>query len=472
MKYVSDLSDTLWGRLPLRRLVGGGTALATKTLPLPFTSAYDPPMEGEGRLDPLGLGQLADRIADSYARPVRARMKRIRFLTAMALGGKIAPELMDVTPAVAGDTPEIAFERVVIESLARAGSGGLQLDTGIPGITKAQAALMGKLRLDARGYLKTPKVFGFSGVYRPLATATHLLDANGGTLPAGESLLEGLNHDARRNSEFESDPSSSEFLEWITQATADGLREGRNTFRKKSPHVQSLAMIAAPQLAGPKERSALSQVLHSPDSAGHVEDEAAYLEVLSLISQAPEELGSEVDWVDYLRARGSEGLRARMNMLITFEDFGRDLLWAFETYRFLSSQSVGGVPAGGVLATDEVLTTVAQTIGNRYRTTLTAMERASDFGVDVDISARFTHSFADFDRPMNSLELLDTLMLHHSEVQRAKPPMGKRPWLQSLNGHWVCRPLFYIKEPVARRETFIHPYRLDTLVRFLADVHE
>jgi hypothetical protein len=161
-----------------------------------------------------------------------------------------------------------------------------------------------------------------------------------------------------------------------------------------------------------------------------------------------------------------------MTMLITFEDFGRDLLWAFETYRFLSTQAVGGIPSGGVLAADEALTTVAQTVADRYQTALTAMERASDFGVDIDISTRFVQSFADFGRRMNSLELLDTLMLHHSEVQRAKPPVGKRPWLESVNGYWVCRPLFSVAEPVDRRTSFIHPYRFDTLVKFLADVHE
>ena len=429
-------------------------------------------MEGEGRLDPLGLGQLADRIADSYARPVRARMKRIRFLTSMALGGKITPELMDITPAVAGDTPEIAFERVVIESLARAGARGLQLDTGIPGITKAQAALMGNLRLDARGYLKTPKVFGFSGVYRPLAATTGLLDPHGGTLPVGDSLLEGLFADAHRDDRFETDPASSDFLEWITQATGDGLREGRNTFRRKNPHVHTLALIATPQMAGARERAALSRVLHSPESSAQVEDEAAYLEVLALISQATEELASEVDWVEYMQARGSESLRARMNMLVTFEDFGRDLLWAFETYRFLSSQAVGGIPEDATLINDEAVATVAETVVQRYRTALTAMERATNFGVDPEIPSRFAQSFADFDHGLTAYELIDALMLHHGEVQGSKPPNGKRSWLESVNGRWVCRPLFGIWEPVERRVDFIHPYRFDTLVKFLADVHE
>jgi hypothetical protein len=399
-------------------------------------------------------------------------MKRIRFLTSMALGGKLTPELMDVSPAVPGDTPEIAFERVVIEALARASARGLQLDTGIPGITKAQAALIGKSRLGARGYLKGPKVFGFFGVYRPLAAATGMLDAQGGTLAPGDSLLEALRRDASRSNRYESDPSSMEFLEWLTQAAGDGLREGHNTFRPKSPHAQTLAAIAAPQLAGRSERAALSNVLHSPEATARAEDENAYLEVLRLLADAPQDLDSEVDLVEFLRAQGSQNVESRMTVLLAFEEFGRDLLWAFDSYRFLSGQIFGRAPSDAALAEDEAFAAVGSGIAQRYQVTLAAMERATEFGADLEIPTRFSHAFSDFDRQLNPLELLEALMVHHERVQGAKPPNGKRPWLESVNGRWTCRPLFYPDDVAERRTGFIHPYRLDTLVKFLADVHD
>lgn len=438
---------------------------------MPFTTTYDPPVEGEGRLDPLGLGPLADRIADSYARPLRARMKRIRFLTSMALGGTIAPELLDVSPGVPGDTPEIAFERVVIEALARAGSRGLELDTGIPGITKAQAALVGKSRLGARGYLKGPKVFGFFGVYRPLAVSVGLLDSRGGTLAPGQSLLDALHADASRSGRFESDPASREFLEWLTHATGEAFREGHNTFRPRSPHVATLAAIAAPQMAGKHEQQALSEVLHSPGPSALAEDDAAYLDVLALISQASKDISSEVDCVEYLRNRGSEALRARMVMLLAFEDFGRDLLWAFDTYRFLSSRVAGHFPTDSMVAGDDALVTVGAQIGDRYRTALEAMENAAEAGADLEIASRFATSFTDFDRAMGPGDLVDALVLHHEQVQRGKPPGGKRSWFESMSDRWSVRPMYRVEETVERREGFIHPYRLTTLDSFLADVH-
>jgi hypothetical protein len=56
---------------------------------LPFLTAYDPPGTSEGTLDPLGLYQIADQLAVQLVPAVRERMQRIRFLTAMAVGGLV-----------------------------------------------------------------------------------------------------------------------------------------------------------------------------------------------------------------------------------------------------------------------------------------------------------------------------------------------------------------------------------------------
>ena len=54
-------------------------------LTLPQLSDADPTISGEGSLDPLGMAQLADRLAESLLPGLRARMRRIRFLTASAV---------------------------------------------------------------------------------------------------------------------------------------------------------------------------------------------------------------------------------------------------------------------------------------------------------------------------------------------------------------------------------------------------
>ena len=63
-------------------------------LTLPALSEYDPPVAGEGSLDPMGLAAISDRLADQLAPGVRARMLRVRFVTAMAVGAVLLLQLV------------------------------------------------------------------------------------------------------------------------------------------------------------------------------------------------------------------------------------------------------------------------------------------------------------------------------------------------------------------------------------------
>ncbi len=67
----------------------------TAGLTLPFVTEADPDRAGEGSLDPLGLARIADRLADELAPEVTARMSRIRFVTAIAVGSQAMLEPAD-----------------------------------------------------------------------------------------------------------------------------------------------------------------------------------------------------------------------------------------------------------------------------------------------------------------------------------------------------------------------------------------
>ena len=54
-------------------------------LTFPHLSEHDPPVAGEGSIDPLGLAPASDRLADFVAPHVRNRMRHIRFVTATAV---------------------------------------------------------------------------------------------------------------------------------------------------------------------------------------------------------------------------------------------------------------------------------------------------------------------------------------------------------------------------------------------------
>jgi hypothetical protein len=88
------------------------------SLSFPFLTAYDPPGSGEGTLDPLGLYQIADRLAIELVPVVRERMQRIRFLTAMTVGSMVILGIDD-DQRLDDASPYLVWEWLVIEALVR-----------------------------------------------------------------------------------------------------------------------------------------------------------------------------------------------------------------------------------------------------------------------------------------------------------------------------------------------------------------
>src|SRR3546814_17559612 len=101
----------------------------------------------QGSLDPLGTGALADRIAEQLVPDVRARMSRVRFLTAMAISSIVTDEVGELLILDGRATPPLAFEWLLIEGFVRK---KLPLPTGVPGTTKARGVLSRNGRLGAR----------------------------------------------------------------------------------------------------------------------------------------------------------------------------------------------------------------------------------------------------------------------------------------------------------------------------------
>ena len=116
----------------------------------------------------MGLAAISDRLADVLVPGLRARMQRVRFVTATAVGALACETLGDDFPADGVSTAAICFEWLVVEGLVRRLSPQ-QIPPGVPGSQKARAVVASGQRLSAATYLKGPAVFGFNGVYKPFA---------------------------------------------------------------------------------------------------------------------------------------------------------------------------------------------------------------------------------------------------------------------------------------------------------------
>jgi hypothetical protein len=158
------------------------------TVTFPFLTSYDPPGTSEGTLDPLGLYQIADQLAVKLVPAVRERMQRIRFLTAMVVGALVTEGLEDDQRQRDG-SPYLVWEWLVVEALNRSMRDDPSV-WGVPGTLMARRALEQHGYLDARSYLKTPRIFGFHGVYKRLASYLGLLDVHLGPGPNAEGLAD------------------------------------------------------------------------------------------------------------------------------------------------------------------------------------------------------------------------------------------------------------------------------------------
>ena len=95
---------------------GANVSMSIAGLVLPQLSAFDPPVASEGSLDPMGLAAISDRLANVLVPGLRARMQRVRFVTATAVGALACETLADELPADNVSTPAICFEWLVVES--------------------------------------------------------------------------------------------------------------------------------------------------------------------------------------------------------------------------------------------------------------------------------------------------------------------------------------------------------------------
>ncbi len=143
---------------------------------LPFMTVYDPPGTSEGTLDPLGLYQIADQLGVQLVPAVRERMQRIRFLTAIAVGALVTEDLEE-SPEHRDASPYLVWEWLFVEAVIRS-VDDTSSDWGIPGTSVTHRALDQQGYLDARSYLKTPRIFGFHGVYKRLAHHLGIVDVH------------------------------------------------------------------------------------------------------------------------------------------------------------------------------------------------------------------------------------------------------------------------------------------------------
>jgi hypothetical protein len=424
-------------------------------LSLPFLTEPDPDRLGEGSLDPLGLGSIADHLADRVAPSVTARMSRVRFLTAIAVGAAIADHLGD-EPAVDGKTPPyLAYEWIVVEALARRRPAAET--QGVPGILKARRALnrSWSAHLDAGSYLQVPKVFGFHGVYKRLARAAGYVDEGLLLLRGGDGLVR----------LWEREQSLPGFVD-LTAQTPGGrvaralVGEVRKALANASvmtgtgSHLWSkLAGGLGPDDPGRRERRLLWDAL--------VDEREPIRRELVL---ALRDLGSREGEAEALRAVAravSRDLRFRITAIETYEHVARLLTGVFQAMRVASTGQGTRPVSGRQLADNEFVLRASTELP-------TAMAKAREWLDPLGEGAAFDATLGRFAEPLRPVEVVDAVLEHHEAIQGAKG--GKRPWLERAGKGFYVRDAFRTSDDPPGENSYIHPYRVTALSSFIADL--
>ena len=229
----------------------------------------------------MGVAAVADRIAELLAPGIRARMSQPRFVTLTAVGAVAGQRLVGAESADGSTTPDIAFEWLVVESLVRSKAG-----QGVPGSQKAQRAVTLGERLNRGDCLRGPRVFGFTGVYRPFSIDARVINAAGLPDEEAEELVETWERGHQAKGFFAAQPGSegARFRREIADSVQRSLALGHCAAPPTGQLLGRLAAVAGPTAAKAAERRILRRLVDAPEH----EVRAELTSILAISTPDPE----------------------------------------------------------------------------------------------------------------------------------------------------------------------------------------
>ena len=430
---------------------------------LPFLTSYDPPGTSEGTLDPLGLYQIADQLAIRLVPAVRERMQRIRFLTAMAVGAVVTEGIED-DPQQRDASPYLVWEWLIVEAFLRTMDDDPEI-WGVPGTLVARRALKQHGYLDARSYLKTPRIFGFYGVYKRLAIHLGLVDVNLGPGPNAEGLVVAWARDQGLGDLAGARPLLQRWSDAVSRSMSE--KPPRTRVGWKTEAWAELAKAFAPAGGKARERRYLRESLHATD----VRRLGALTDIWNLQDKfkgVSNEDFSEEQLHDDLE-KNVPSLGTLLVAIRTYENFSRGLQDAFDVMKAeAAGRDAQGFDVPQIAGNRDFKQSVKK-LDSRFEATHAALSEVAL--TSLSLSNLFTARFGVFGEPMNDGDCALALCAHHESVQGGKSADGKRPWFDRIGKDRIYIRHAYRKP---RRDIlpdrYVHDYRGKPIRRFFSDL--
>ncbi len=429
---------------------------------LPFLTSYDPPGSSEGSLDPLGLYPIADQLAVALVPGVRERMHRIRFLTAMAVG-TLVTEGLEGDPLQRDASPFLVWEWLVVEALIRQMGDDADI-SAVPGTLVTRRAIVQPGYLDARSYLKTPRVFGFHGVYKRLAVRLGVVNVHLGPGPCTGGLVDAWARDMGFDGIDGARPLLARWKEALRRSLAE--RPPRTKPGWSSAEWAGLAAAFAPGALKEREKRHLRNLLHATDERR--------LGALPAIWRLQDEFAA-ADESDYPEERLHDRLEETapeygrlLAAIRAYEAFARSLQDAFDVLRARASTPDAQAYDVPLIAQHAKFTAAIDGLNERYAAAHRALGEVPN--ADRPLQSLFEQRFQVFSQQMDAGACAVGLCRHHVRIQKEKPP-GKRPWFDDLGGGRIhIRQQYREAERELLRGRYVHDYRGRPIRRFYLDL--
>jgi len=171
----------------------------------------------------------------------------------------------------------------------------------------------------------------------------------------------------------------------------------------------------------------------------------------------------ERDVMRKVRARMSPLLGERCDAIEAYERVCRPLQEAFDLLRFISTGRGAALIGPQDVAAEPRLAEIVRELPEN-------ISRARSALSESPIGASFDKLAEKFQEVRSPEDLFRALWEHHYQIQKRKPPEGKRPWFeQTSDGGLIVRPPYRL-EKFKKRERYVHPYRLSSVIYFLNDL--
>lgn len=425
----------------------------------PFLTAADPLGTSEGSLDPLGLYQIADLLGTELVPAVRQRMLRVRFLSAMAVGGFVT-EGLEADQRYREAAPYLVWEWHLVEAIVRSRDASAENANpwGVPGIGVTRRAVKHHDRLDARTYLATPRVFGFHGVYKRLAVHLGIADVHLAPGPVADRLVKAWAGSVDRSPE-------ALIAHWRS-AVERALGQSPPTTRPgwNREEWTELARAFMPDTAGKEERRLLREMLTTRGD-GRL---GALPEIWDLQTEFPGDDLPERRLHERLE-QADPSRRPLLSAIRAYESFARRMQDAFDMLRFVAGTAD---TKGFDVATIGLKPEFQRIVHGLDSLYAEASERLSALPPKpIALEPLFTNRFGRFAEPVSAGDAAWAIVELHRQVQRDKSATGKLPWLDDLGRNRIhVRQAYRLDAFDPQPAAFLHAYRGQPIRRFRSDL--